>query len=129
MKRNLSKKEERSAVTQHRSKNQYNKSGSLIGNKSEVFSQRRPSANHSKGKSKLEMQVIKGLETDRMHESGKKSDYFYGGQKAFTVKNSAKPSRQTSPKQGVVLGSNAKTIFTMKVPSHFQQSSSKGNIS
>ena len=27
------------------------------------------------------------------------------------------------------MGSNAKTIFTMKVPSHFQQSTSKGNLS
>ena len=95
MKRNLSKKDERSAVTQHRSKNQYNQSGgSLMGNKSEVFSQRRPSANQIKGKtSKFDMPGIKGLDTDRTHESGKKSDYMYGNQKAFTVKNSAKPSR------------------------------------
>ena len=101
-----------------------------MANKSEVFSQRRQSVNQVKSKAnKIEVQVIKGLETDRIHESGKKSDYFYGNQKAFTVKNSAKASRQTSPKQGVVMGSNAKTIFTMKVPSHFQQSSSKGNIS
>jgi len=54
-----------------------------MGTKSEVFSSRRQSVNHSKGISKFE--VIKGLDTDRNHDSGKKSDYFYSNKKSYTA--------------------------------------------
>jgi hypothetical protein len=81
----------------------------------------------SKITNKIDISIQRGHETDRLYNSAMKGEHLSSGQKSFTVRGTHNTSLKTSPKRA--FGSATKTIFTMKVPSNFQKSTSKDKLS